>query len=171
MVGAKASITCPNLFSKLIMISGTPKLLNDIDYYGGFEQEDLDQLFDGMRSNYKAWCLGFASMVVGGDLESVLVQEFSWGIFNMRPDIALHVTQTIFLSHTRIILSLVIVPCHILQSFNDLAVLVAVFEHLQHNLGGKSIVKVMSMEGHLPQLTSPNIVIPILLRHIKYDIC
>jgi hypothetical protein len=37
-----------------------------MDYYGGFEQEDLDQLFEAMRSNYKAWCNGFAPLAVGG---------------------------------------------------------------------------------------------------------
>ncbi|KAL5662230.1 hypothetical protein ACJX0J_029355, partial [Zea mays] len=34
--------------------------LNDVDYYGGFEQDELDELFEAMQSNYKAWCLGFA---------------------------------------------------------------------------------------------------------------
>ncbi|KAJ4714766.1 Sigma factor sigB regulation protein rsbQ [Melia azedarach] len=170
MIGAIASISRPDLFTKLVMLSGSPRYLNDVDYYGGFEQEDLEQLFEAIRSNYKAWCSGFAPLAVGGDMDSVAVQEFSRTLFNMRPDIALSVAQTIFQSDMRQILGLVTVPCHIIQSMKDLAVPVVVSEYLHQNLGGESIVEVMSSEGHLPQLSSPDIVIPVLLRHIRYDI-
>lgn len=141
-----------------------------MDYYGGFEQEDLDQLFDAMSENYKAWCSGFAPLAVGGDMDSVAVQEFSRTLFNMRPDIALSVAQTIFQIDLRHVLSLATVPCHILQSVKDLAVPVFVAEYLHQNLRSESIVEVMSSDGHLPQLSSPDIVIPVLLRHIRYDI-
>ncbi|XP_041000780.1 probable esterase KAI2 [Juglans microcarpa x Juglans regia] len=170
MIGAIASISRPDLFSKIIMVGASPRYLNDVDYYGGFEQEDLDQLFEAMRSNYKAWCSGFAPLAVGGDMDSVAVQEFSRTLFNMRPDIALSVAQTIFQSDMRQILCLVTVPCHIIQSMQDLAVPVVVSEYLHQNLGGESIVEVMSSDGHLPQLSSPDVVIPVLLRHIRDDI-
>ena len=146
------------------------RYLNDVDYYGGFEQEDLDQLFEAMQNNYKAWCSGFAPLAVGGDMDSVAVQEFSRTLFNMRPDIALSVAQTIFQSDMRSILHMVTVPCHILQSMKDLAVPVVAAEYLHQNLGGESIVEVMSSDGHLPQLSSPDIVIPVLLKHIRYNI-
>lgn len=58
------------------------------------------------------------------------------------------------------------VPCHILQSTKDLAVPVVVAKYLHHALGGPSIVEVLPTEGHLPQLSSPEIVIPALKRHI-----
>ncbi|XP_058069961.1 probable esterase D14L [Magnolia sinica] len=170
IVGALASISRPDLFTKIIMISASPRYLNDVDYFGGFEQEDLEQLFNAMQSNYKAWVSGFAPLAVGGDMDSVAVQEFSRTLFNIRPDIALSVAQTIFQSDMRQFLSLVVVPCHILQSSKDLAVPVVVAEYLHRNLGGDSIVEVMASDGHLPQLSSPDIVIPVLLRHIQHDI-
>ncbi|KAG6571242.1 putative esterase KAI2 [Cucurbita argyrosperma subsp. argyrosperma] len=170
MIGAVASITRPDLFQKIIMISPSPRYLNDEDYFGGFEQEELNQLFQAMQSNYKAWCSGFAPLAVGGDMDSVAVQEFSRTLFNMRPDIALSVAQTIFQSDMRNILRLVTIPCHIIQSMKDMAVPVVVSEYLHRNLGGDSIVEVMESDGHLPQLSSPDIVIPVLLKHIKYDI-
>ncbi|KAG2724235.1 hypothetical protein I3843_01G008200 [Carya illinoinensis] len=170
MIGAIASISRPDLFSKMIMVGASPRYLNDADYYGGFEQEDLDQLFEAMGSNYKAWCSGFAPLAVGGDMESVAVQEFSRTLFNMRPDIALSVAQIIFQNDLRQILGQITVPCHIIQSMKDLAVPVVVSEYLHQNLGGVSIVEVMSSEGHLPQLSSPDVVIPVLLRHINLDI-
>ncbi|PON66706.1 Alpha/beta hydrolase fold containing protein [Parasponia andersonii] len=170
MVGVIASITRPDLFSKIVLIAASPRYLIDVDYYGGFEQEDLDQLFDAMRENYKAWCSGFAPLAVGGDMDSVAVQEFSRTLFNMRPDIALSVAQTIFQCDLRQILGLVTVPCHIIQSVKDLAVPVVVSEYMHQHLGSESIVEVMSTDGHLPQLSSPDVVIPVLLRHIRYNI-
>lgn len=170
MIGIIASITRPELFTKLITISASPRYLNDPDYFGGFDQEELLQLFEAMKSNYKAWCSGFAPLAVGGDMESVAVQEFSRTLFNMRPDIALSVAQTIFYSDMRPLLGHVTVPCHIIQSIKDLAVPVVVSEYLHQNLGGESIVEVMSTDGHLPQLSSPDVVVPIILKHIRYDI-
>ncbi|KAJ9170603.1 hypothetical protein P3X46_018699 [Hevea brasiliensis] len=170
MVGAIASMSRPDLFSKLVMLSAAPRLLNDKDHHGGFEREDLDQMFEGMRSNYKAWRSGFAPMVVGGDIDSVAVQEFCRTLFNMRPDIALSLAQVKFLSDMRDVLPLVKVPCHTLQSTMDMAVPVEVSEYLHQNLGGPSIVEVMPTGGHLPQLSSPYMVIPVVLRHIRLDI-
>lgn len=76
-------------------------LLNDADYCGGFELEDLDQIFEAVQSNYKAWCSGFAPLIVGGDMDSIAVQEFTRTLFNMRPNIALSLAHTIFLSDSR----------------------------------------------------------------------
>nr|UTN00761.1 karrikin insensitive 2 [Emmenanthe penduliflora] len=170
MIGLIASITRPDLFTKMVLISGSPRYLNDVDYYGGFEQDDLNQLYEAMASNYKAWCSGFAPLAVGGDMDSVAVQEFSRTLFNMRPDIALSVMRVIFQNDLRHILGLVSVPCHIIQSMKDLAVPVVIAEYLHQSLGSESIVEVMSTDGHLPQLSSPDVVIPVLLRHIRYDI-
>ncbi|CAN1191401.1 Probable esterase KAI2 [Linum perenne] len=170
MIGVIASINRPQLFLKLILLAGSPRYLNDVDYFGGFEQEDLDQLFQAIQTNYKSWCSGFAPMVVGGDMDSVAVQEFSRTLFNMRPDIALSIAQIIFQSDMRTILHMVTVPCHIVQSTKDLAVPVVVSEYMHQHLGGESIVEVMPSDGHLPQLSSPDIVVPVLLRHIRCDI-
>ncbi|KAK4488435.1 hypothetical protein RD792_004199 [Penstemon davidsonii] len=171
MTGAIASIFRPDLFHKLIMISASPRFMNTDDYYGGFEKKEIDQLCSAMETNYKSWISGFAPLVVGGDMDSVAVQEFSRTLFNMRPDIALSVFRTIFTFDSRHYLERVIVPCHIIQSSKDMAVPMAVAEYLHQNLGGKSIVEMMPTEGHLPQLSSPEITIPVLLRHIKHDIC
>ena len=145
-----------------------------MNYHGGLKREDLDQIFEAVRSNYKAWCSAFAPLIVGGDMDSMAVQEFSWILFIltcMRPDIALSLVQTIFLNDVaRHILGLVTMPCHIIQSMKDLAVPVSVSEYLHQNLGGDSIVEVVPTGGHLPQLSSPDILMPVLLKHIHYGI-
>ncbi|WCJ31350.1 alpha/beta-Hydrolases superfamily protein [Euphorbia peplus] len=146
------------------------RLLNDKDYIGEFDLEEVEEMLEGMRTNYNAWCSGFAPMIVGGDMKSVAVQEFSRTLFNMRPDIALNLAQVIFLSDMRPILPMVKVPWHILQSSNGMNMPPKVSEYLQQNIGGPSIVELMPTTGHLPQLSSPDIVVPLLLRHIGLDI-
>jgi pimeloyl-ACP methyl ester carboxylesterase len=79
-----------------------------------------------------------------------------------------------FVSHYSILLrssSMVLwmqvtVPCHILQSSKDLAVPVVVSDYLHRSLGSPTVVEVLHTEGHLPQLSSPEIVIPVLKHHI-----
>ncbi|KAL8490125.1 hypothetical protein ACS0TY_025384 [Phlomoides rotata] len=170
MAGIIASIYRPSLFSKLVFLSAAPRYLNDVDYKGGFRLEDLDQFLEAMKSNFKTWSSGFASYLVGGDLDSEMVQEFSRTLFNMRPDIALCVAQTIFRSDVRSFLGQVKVPCHIVQSRNDFAVPMEVSDHLHRNLGGGSVVEILDAYGHLPQLSAPAVAIPVLLKHIRENI-
>ncbi len=107
---------------------------------------------------------------MGGDMKSITIQEFTRTLFNMRPGITLCLAHTIFLDDSRHILGLVTMPCHIIQSINDFAMLILVSEYLFRNLGGESIVEVTSTEGHLSQLSAPNILVPVLLKHIRYCI-
>nr|XP_043608827.1 probable esterase D14L [Erigeron canadensis] len=170
MVSLIASILRPDLFVKLVMLSPSCKFMNTHDFYGGFEQNEVEQLYEGFKRNYFSWCTGFAPLVVGGDMDSVVVQEFSRTLFNMRPDIALCTFKMIFESDLRGLLHLVSVPCHIIQSSKDMAVPSMVTEYLHQNIGSKTIVEFVQTEGHLPHLSAPDITIPVLLRHIQCDI-
>nr|AWN64514.1 KAI2d2 [Orobanche cernua var. cumana]WAN70664.1 alpha/beta-hydrolases superfamily protein [Orobanche cernua var. cumana] len=170
MVGAMASILRPDLFRKLIMIAATPRMSNTEDYYGGLNQEDVDQLLYGLETNHNSMLHGLAPLVIGGDMDSEVVQEYSRTLFNMRPDIALSVARMINSYDMRPFLGSLVVPCHIIHSCKDHAVPVTVAEYIHENLGGKSVLEVMSTEGHLPHLSAPEITIPVLLRHINNDI-
>ncbi|CAA0814396.1 Probable esterase KAI2 [Striga hermonthica] len=170
MVGAVSSIFRPDLFRKIVMISACPRVANADDYYGGFEEEDVNQLYGAMEENFQTMMTGYAPIVVGGDLESEAMQEFSRTLFNMRPDIALSICRMISGYDLRPYLGLVVIPCHIIQSSKDKLVPVAVAEYLHRNFGGKSVVELIPTEGHLPHLSAPDITIPVLVRHINQDI-
>jgi sigma-B regulation protein RsbQ len=55
MIGLLAAVRHPAYFSKLIFIGPSPRYLNTADYKGGFEQQDLENLFEFMDSNYLGW--------------------------------------------------------------------------------------------------------------------
>ncbi|KAF5752852.1 hydrolase family protein [Tripterygium wilfordii] len=85
----------------------------------------------------------------------------------MRPDRACSVAKTILTFDIRDMLPLVTCPCRILQSKYDFAVPLPASEYLHQHLGGESVVEIMPSNGHLPQLSSPDVVIPIILKHIR----
>eukprot|EP00271_Cylindrocystis_brebissonii_P010144 TRINITY_DN26243_c0_g1_i1.p1 TRINITY_DN26243_c0_g1~~TRINITY_DN26243_c0_g1_i1.p1 ORF type:complete len:298 (+),score=42.26 TRINITY_DN26243_c0_g1_i1:428-1321(+) len=170
MIGLIASCEQPEVFKKIITVGASPRYLNDVGYVGGFEQEELNQLFSAMASNFQAWVLGFAPLAVGADLESRAVREFSRTFFTVRPDIAISVSKTIFQSDLRHILPNVTVACHMLQSSHDLAVPLEVAHYMLEHIAGKCCVEILGVEGHLPQLSSPEVFVPVLKRHLKLDL-
>ncbi|KAG4953594.1 hypothetical protein AAZX31_14G086300 [Glycine max] len=155
MIGMLASIRRPDLFSKLILIGASPRFLNDKDYHGGFEQGEIEQVFSAMEANYEAWVNGFAPLSVGADVPAA-VREFSRTLFNMRPDISLFVSRTVFHSDLRGILGLVNVPCCIMQTARDMSVPASVATYMKDHIGGKSSIQWLDTEGHLPHLSAPS---------------
>ncbi|XP_030945389.1 probable strigolactone esterase DAD2 [Quercus lobata] len=154
MIGILAAIRRPELFSKLILIGASPRFLNDNDYHGGFEQGEIEKVFEAMQSNYEAWVNGFAPLAVGADVPAA-VREFSRTLFNMRPDISLFVSRMIFNSDLRGVLGLVKVPCCIFQTARDVSVPASVATYLKDHLGGRNTVEMLETEGHLPHLSAP----------------
>lgn len=166
MIGLLASIRRPDLFTKLILIGASPRFLNDEDYHGGFEEAEIDKVFRAMEANYEAWAYGYAPLAVGADVPAA-VREFSRTLFNMRPDISLFVSKTVFDTDLRGILGLVRVPCVIIQTSKDVSVPVSVAEYLQRHLGGRTTVELLKIEGHLPHLSAPAVVGPVIRRALS----
>ncbi|KAK6116026.1 hypothetical protein DH2020_008295 [Rehmannia glutinosa] len=155
-IGILASIRRPELFTKLVLIGASPRFLNDKNYHGGFEQSEIEKVFSAMEANYAAWVNGFAPLAVGADVPEA-VREFSRTLFNMRPDITLFVSRTVFNIDLRGVLGLVRVPCSIIQTAKDVSVPASVATYLKNHLGGRSTVHMLDIEGHLPHLSAPNL--------------
>ncbi|WCJ35548.1 alpha/beta-Hydrolases superfamily protein [Euphorbia peplus] len=166
MIGIMASIRRPQLFSKLILVGASPRFLNDVDYHGGFERADIENVFSAMEANYEAWVSGFAPLAVGADVPDA-VREFSRTLFNMRPDITLFVSRTVFNSDLRGILGLVRVPSCIIQTARDVSVPESIAEYLKTHLGGRNTVELLRTEGHLPHLSAPALLAQVLRRALS----
>ncbi len=167
MIGAIASVGRPDLFSRIVMIGASPRYLNEPGYVGGFDATDLDALFDSMAAKYQAWAAGFAPLVVGVD-DAHAVSEFSRGLFQMRPDIALHTSRTIFTSDVRNAARRVPVPVTLIQTANDVAVPREVGAWLAREMKDATL-DIIDASGHLPHLTAPDAVMRILDKHLQGD--
>ncbi|KAK2660140.1 hypothetical protein Ddye_006673 [Dipteronia dyeriana] len=166
MIGILASIRRPELFTKLILIGASPRFLNDEDYHGGFEEAEVQKVFSAMEGNYEAWVYGFAPLAVGADVPAA-VREFSRTLFNMRPDISLFVSRTVFNADLREFLGMVKVPCWIIQTTKDVSVPVSVAEYFRKHLGGRTTVEILKTEGHLPHLSAPALLGPVIRRALN----
>ncbi|GLJ04918.1 hypothetical protein SUGI_0006450 [Cryptomeria japonica] len=164
MVGCIAAIQRPKLFEKLVLLCASPRYLNDESYQGGFEQGDIDVILSRIKTDYVAWVSSFASQVVGVD-DPYIVKEYITTIKNMKPEIALAVAKTIFESDLRSILCEVKSPCSIIQTRKDIAVPTAIPYYMQGSLGGDmNTVYVLDIDGHLPQLTSPEMLVQVFVQ-------
>lgn len=165
MIGAVAAGARPDLFDRMVMIGGSPRYLNDAGYTGGFEQPNLDQLYEGMAANYQAWVAGFAPIVVGVD-DREAVADFSRTLFHMRPDIALNTSRTIFQSDMRQAVRRITTPVHLIQTSSDMAVPIEVGEWLVDAIPDATL-DIIDAVGHLPHMTAPTEVIRILERRLR----
>ncbi len=160
MIGAAAAVAQPEAFARLVLIAASPRYLNEPGYRGGFDQADLDQLYDGMAANFQAWGAGFAPAVVGVP-DNQVVHEFCRTLFLIRPDIALATARTIFQTDMRAIARRLERPTHLLQTARDLAVPPEVAGWLHRHIDGATL-DITDAEGHLPHMTAPAEVIRLL---------
>lgn len=165
MIGLLAAYRAPSVFSQLIMISSSPRYLNDVDYQGGFEWKDLGEVFDAIAENYRNWARTFAPMVAGVPPDDPAGQEFTGALLSIRPDIALRTVMTIFNSDLREQVRGFLHPTVIVQSRDDPAVPLSVAEWLKVNLPN-STLELINATGHLPHLTAPDEVRRVLRRYI-----
>jgi len=168
MIGAAASLARPELFERMVFIGASPRYIDDDAYIGGFKRQDLENLFDSMQANYQAWVAGFAPMVVGVP-DTDVIADFSATLFQMRPDIALNTSRTIFTSDLRTLVPQISRPVHLIQTEQDIAVPVEVSRWLADAIEGATL-DVIPASGHLPHMTAVEEVTRILARHLRGDV-
>ncbi|TYH17850.1 hypothetical protein ES288_A05G223600v1 [Gossypium darwinii] len=125
LVSILASIRHPKLFTKSSLLFYFSKFLNiitlnDKDYHGGFKQGEIEKMFSAMEANYEAWTL-----------------------FNMRPDISLVISRTVFKNDLRGVLGM-------------------------DPLGRRTTIEILKTKGHLPHLSAPMSMAQILSRALSW---
>eukprot|EP00250_Pteridium_aquilinum_P013452 c21350_g1_i2 orf=235-1122(-) len=174
MIGCIAALTHPSLFKKLILVGASPRYLNDRDYYGGFEREDLDQLYEAMATDFEGWAVGFAAAVVGAEAEQDAIDVFTRTLSSMRPEVALAMAKGIFESDFRSVIEEMkqvtgdgSIEVHVLQTCKDLAVPLLVSDYLKSHLDSNGCLEILQTDGHVPQLSAPDLFLSALLRHLS----
>jgi len=157
MIGTLLSRQQPALFSKLVFIGASPRYLNDDAYHGGFEQANLNTVYEAMAANYLAWVSGFAPMVVGAPDRPELGQEFANSLAAMHPDIAQSTARWIFEADLRDELPFVQQAVLLLQTANDIFVPTEVGTYMALHIPHSHLV-ILEGQGHLPHLSMPAII-------------
>ncbi|SEU27610.1 alpha/beta fold hydrolase [Stigmatella erecta] len=156
MVGVLASAMDPTRFRRLVFVKASPRYLNDPaqDYVGGFEQAQIDALYESMSACFVSWASGFGKAAVGNPERPELAQEFIRSLSGMRPDIARSIARIIFQSDHRQELARVRPPTLILQAGEDFAVPDSVAHFMARTIPQATLVPIPA-RGHLPHLSAP----------------
>lgn len=144
----------PSLFSSLVLVSPSPRYINDDEYIGGFSKEDIDELLDTLDSNYLGWSTSMSPVIMGNDDRPELGEELTNSFCNTDPSIAKHFARLTFLSDNRDDLQNVKIPSLILQCSNDVIAPEVVGRYV-HSKIPNSTFRLMKATGHCPNLSAP----------------
>lgn len=160
-IGLLAAVAAPERIGQLVLISASPRYLDDADYPGGFAPADIDALLTAIGRDYHAWISGFSPLAIGRADCPEAIHEFSASLRRMRPDVAHQILTTIFTGDYRAVLPRVEQPVTVVQPRDDVAVPVAVGRYLAARLPHASY-RELDVVGHVPHLTDPDAVIAVL---------
>jgi sigma-B regulation protein RsbQ len=149
-----AAIEAPQRFAAQIMVGPSPCYINDGDYVGGFNREDIDGLLDTMDANYLGWSRKVAPMIMGAPNQPALGEELVDRFCRNDPEIARHFARVTFYSDHRADVPRSQVPALILQCSDDLIAPRQVGDWLQRHLP-RSTLRVIRNVGHCPHMSAP----------------
>lgn len=154
MIGILAAIEEPALFDKLILVAPSPSYINDGEYVGGFNHQDIEEMLDFLDTNYLGWSSAMAPAIMGNADQPDLAGELENSFCRTDPAIAGHFARTTFLSDHRDDLTRVQKPSLILQCSDDVIAPDAVGRYMHAQMPGSTLVQ-MKATGHSPNLSAP----------------
>jgi sigma-B regulation protein RsbQ len=158
MIGLLAIKYAPEMFTKIVFIGPSPRYLNDEDYEGGIDREDLEDLLEVMDSNYLGWSRMVAPLIMGNAQEPELAEALTASFCATDPDIAKKFARVTFMSDNRKDLSCLNIPSLTIQCEEDFLTSKEVALYIQdHTINNQ--VMMLSSKGHCPQLSDPQGVI------------
>ncbi|GAB3110852.1 alpha/beta hydrolase [Streptomyces calidiresistens] len=168
MIGARAVARAPHLFSELVMVTPSPRYLDDPDtgYRGGFTEADIDELLEALDSNYLGWSAAMAPVIMGNPERPELGEELTESFCATDPAIARVFARTTFLSDTRAELPDLRVPTLILECEQDPIAPREVGAHVHAAIPDSTLVT-LDATGHCPHLSAPEATVGAILSFLR----
>nr|WP_017585989.1 alpha/beta hydrolase [Nocardiopsis ganjiahuensis] len=154
MVGVLASSAVPERIGALVMVTPSPRYIDDEGYRGGFTHQDIDELLASLESNYLGWSSAMAPVIMGNPERPELGQELVDSFCATDPGIARVFARTTFLSDSRADLKGVEVPTLVLECSQDLIAPRGVGAFVHEAIPFSRLVT-LDATGHCPQLSAP----------------
>lgn len=166
MIAVLAANKEPQRFSRLILIGPSARYINDGDYKGGFNFEDIDSLIEALNSNYLGWAANMAPVIMGNGNRPELGKELTNSFCRTNPEIAKHFAKVTFLSDNRKDLAAVEVPTLIMQCSEDVIAPREVGEYVHKNIRNSSF-RMLDATGHCPNLSAPQETIEVMKEFLQ----
>jgi sigma-B regulation protein RsbQ len=154
IIGVLAAIKAPGCFGRLVLVSPSPCYINDDDYVGGFNKEDIEGLLEFLDSNYLGWSSTMAPTIMGNPDRPELGEELTNSFCRTDPEIAKHFARVTFLSDNRADLAKLQVPALVLQCSEDAIAPRCVGEYVHRNIEDSEFA-LLNATGHCPNLSAP----------------
>ncbi len=156
MIGALAVIAEPSRFAKLVMLTPSPRYLDDGDYRGGFLQPDIDELLDSMELNYLGWSRAMAPVIMGAPDRPDLQDELAETFCRNDPSRARVFARTTFLSDNRADLARITVPTLVIECAVDAIAPREVGAYVHEHVRGSRLIT-LDATGHCPHVSAPDV--------------
>ncbi len=154
MIGALATIATPERFAGLVMVSPSPRYIDDQGYVGGFNRSDIDEMLQSLESNHLGWSRGIAPMIMDNLDRPELTDELGSSFCRIDPAIARQFARVTFLSDNRADLPRISVPTLVLQCEYDAIASKSVGLYVHQHIDGSEFT-VLPVAGHCPNLSAP----------------
>lgn len=154
MIGVSAFLREPDLFRSLVLVSPSPRYIDDAGYIGGFSADDIADLLDSLNSNYLGWSAAIAPTIMANPDRPELGRELTESFCRSDPEIARRFARVTFLSDSRPDLPQVTVPTLVIQCSDDVIAPMSVGEYVRDAVPGAQLV-VLDATGHCPNLSAP----------------
>jgi len=154
MVGVLAATREPRLFAKLVLLTPSPRYVDEGTYRGGFSRADIDELLDSLESNYLGWSAAMAPVIMGNPDRPELGDELTNSFCRTDPEIARTFARATFLSDNRDDLTKVTVPSLVIECAQDVIAPREVGAFVNERIPDSRLVT-LDATGHCPQLSAP----------------
>jgi sigma-B regulation protein RsbQ len=154
MIAVLAALREPARFAGLVLLTPSPRYVDDGDYRGGFSDADIEELLDSLESNYLGWSAAMAPVIMGNPDRPELGEELTNSFCRTDPAIARIFARTTFLSDNRADLAAVAVPTLVVECRQDAIAPPEVGAYVHAQVRGSRLVT-LDATGHCPQLSAP----------------
>ena len=155
MIGALAVIAEPSRFAKLVMLTPSPRYIDDGDYRGGFSPSDVDELLESLELNYLGWSHAMAPVIMGTPDRPDLQDELTEMFCRNNPAHARVFARTTFLSDNRADLARIAVPTLVIECAEDAIAPREVGAYVHEHVPGSQLIT-LDATGHCPQVSAPD---------------
>jgi sigma-B regulation protein RsbQ len=166
MVAVLAANREPARFSDLILVSPSPRYIDDPpDYRGGFSRSDVDGLLEMMELNAMGWAAFLAPIVMGNPDRPELTADLKATFCSIDPLMAREFARVTFLADNRADLDRVTTPSLIIQCTRDAVAPVEVGQYLHARLAGSRLEYVDAV-GHCPHVSHPSETVGVIREYL-----
>lgn len=167
MIGLLVARKRPDLVDQIVLIGASPRYINDLPkYYGGFEQEDVEQILEMMELNYVGWASYISSVAMPPSESESSLKYVESSFLSSDHKMTYQFLQMTLMGDYRDVLKDVKTETLILQCSDDSFVPIEVAEYMASEIENSSL-HILSSKGHYPQLSNPGETIDVIKRSLR----